>query len=85
MKGRLDGRSNQFQWSVYRWKVKANKNNEIDLFSGYLKCSHCGKHVVVRKSKNQVYYYCSSYIKDKSCEKYSINKNKLEQIAICIN
>lgn len=61
-------------------KVKANKNNEIDLFSGYLKCSHCGKHLVVRKSKNQVYYYCSSYIKDKSCEKYSINKNKLQQI-----
>ena len=51
----------------------------IDLFSGYLKCSHCGKHLVVRKIKNQVYYYCSSYLKDKSCLKYSINKKKLEQ------
>ena len=61
-------------------KAKANKNNEIDLFSGYLKCSHCGKHLVVRKSKNQIYYYCSSYLKDKSCLKYSINKMKLEQI-----
>lgn len=61
-------------------KVKANKDNEIDLFSGYLKCSHCGNHLIIRKSKNQVYYYCSSYIKDKSCEKYSINKNKLQQI-----
>ena len=65
---------------VLNRKVRANKNNKIDLFSGYLKCSHCGKHLVVRKSKNQVYYYCSSYIKDKSCEKYSINKKNLEQI-----
>ena len=61
-------------------KTKVHKNDDIALFSGYLKCSHCGKHLVVRKSKNQVYYYCSSYIKNKSCEKYSINKKKLEQI-----
>lgn len=61
-------------------KTKVNKNDDIDLFSGYLKCSHCGNHLIIRKSKNQVYYYCSSYIKDKSCLKYSINKKKLEQI-----
>ena len=61
-------------------KVKSNKNNKIDLFSGYLKCSHCGNHLIIRKSKNQVYYYCSSYIKDKSCLKYSVNKKKLEQM-----
>lgn len=61
-------------------KVKANKNNEIDLFSSYLKCSHCGNHLIIRKSKNQVYYYCSSYIKDKSCLKYSISKKRLEQM-----
>lgn len=39
----------------------------------------CGNHLIIRKSKNQVYYYCSSYLKDKSCLKYSINKKKLEQ------
>lgn len=61
-------------------KVKANKDNEIDLFSGYLKCLHCGNHLIIRKSKNQVYYYCSSYLKDNSCLKYSINKKRLEQI-----
>lgn len=61
-------------------KIKVNKNNELDLFSGYLKCAQCGKHLIIRKSKNQVYYYCSSYIKDKSCLKYSINKKKLEQL-----
>ena len=63
-------------------KIKVNKNNEIDLFSGYLKCFHCGEHLIIRKSKNQVYYYCSSYIKNKSCLKYSINKKKLEKLVI---
>ena len=63
-------------------KIKVNKNNELDLFSGYLKCFHCGEHLIIRKSKNQVYYYCSSYIKNKSCIKYSINKMKLEQLVI---
>ena len=61
-------------------KTKVNKNDDIDLFSGYLKCSHCGSGLVIKKSKNQIYYYCSSYIKDKSCLKYSINKKKLEQM-----
>ncbi len=61
-------------------KIKVNKSNELDLFSGYLKCAHCGKHLIIRKSKNQIYYYCSSYIKDKSCLKYSINQKKLEQL-----
>ena len=50
------------------------------MFSGYLKCSHCGRSLVIKKSKNQIYYYCSYYIKDKSCLKYSINKKKLEQV-----
>ena len=36
--------------------------------------------LIIKKSKNQVYYYCGSYIKDKSCLKYSINKKKLEQM-----
>ena len=61
-------------------KTKVNKNDDIDLFSGYLKCSHCGSNLIIKKSKNQIYYYCSSYIKYKSCLKYSINKKKLEQM-----
>ena len=63
-------------------KIKINKNNELDLFSGYLKCFHCGEHLIIRKSKKQVYYYCSSYIKNKSCAKYSINKKKLGELVI---
>lgn len=63
-------------------KIKVNKNNEIDLFSGYLKCFRCGGHLIIRKNKNQVYYYCSAYIKDKNCLKYSINKKKLEKLII---
>ena len=40
----------------------------------------CGNHLIIRKRKNQVYYYCSFYIKDKNCLRYSINKNKIEQM-----
>ncbi|CDE95184.1 MAG: zinc ribbon domain-containing protein [Bacilli bacterium] len=40
----------------------------------------CGNHLIIRKSKNQVYYYCSFYIKDKNCLRYSINKKKIEQM-----
>ena len=58
------------------------KYYEIDLLSGYLKCFYCCEHLIIRKSKNQVYYYCSSYIKNKDCLKYSINKKKLEQLVI---
>lgn len=63
-------------------KIKVNKNNQIDLFSGYLKCFHCCEHLIIRKSKSQVYYYCSSYIKNKSCVKYSMNKKNLEKLVI---
>ena len=66
-------------------KIKVNKNNEIDLFSGYLKCFHCGEHLIIRKSKNQVYYYCSSYIKNKSCVKYSIKLNKFIKMIYVID
>jgi len=36
--------------------------------------------MTIRKSKNQVYYYCSSYIRDKDCKSHSINKMKLEEL-----
>lgn len=59
---------------------KVNKDNQIDLFSGYLKCADCDKELTIRKSKNQVYYYCSSYVRKKECTSHSINKIKLEEL-----
>ena len=44
-------------------KTRENKNDNIDWFSGCLKCSNCGSGLTIKKSKNQIYYYCSSYIK----------------------
>ena len=40
----------------------------------------CGNHLIIGKSKNQVYYYSSFYIKDKNCLRYSVNKKKIEQM-----
>jgi XTP/dITP diphosphohydrolase len=34
--------------------TKVNKTDDIDLFSSYLKCSHCGSGLIIKKSKNQV-------------------------------
>jgi len=59
---------------------RVNKYNQIDLFSGYLKCADCDKELTIRKSKNQVYYYCSSYVRNKECTSHSINKIKLEEL-----
>lgn len=59
---------------------RVNRDNQIDLFSGYLKCADCGKELTIRKSKNQVYYYCSSYVRNKECTSHSINKIKLEEL-----
>lgn len=58
--------------------VKINKNNEIDLFSGLLRCSDCNSTFTIRKSNNQTYYYCSNYVRNKKCTKQGINKKKLE-------
>lgn len=60
--------------------TRVNKDNQIDLFSGYLKCADCGKELTIRKSKNLIYYYCSYYVRNKECTSHSINKVKLEEL-----
>lgn len=60
-------------------EVKINKENKYGVLAGHLKCNKCWSSLTIKKSKNQIYYYCVSYIKDKSCLRYSINKKKLEQ------
>ncbi len=61
---------------------KINKNNEIDLFSGFLKCPDCDSSFVIKKSKDKIYYYCSNYNRNKNCTKHSINKNKLQELVL---
>ena len=56
------------------------KQNNIYLFSGFLRCKDCGKAMARSKVKDKVYYFCRTY-KDQSktaCTKHSIRHESLE-------
>jgi hypothetical protein len=56
------------------------QQNQLYLFSGFLRCADCGKAMGRSKVKNNVYYFCRTY-KDQSktaCTKHSIRHDKLE-------
>ena len=64
------------------------KDKKTDLFSGMLFCKDCNsplvRRVVKYKEKEQVFYICSKYNKEKSCTRHSIKKEDLEEIIIGI-
>lgn len=62
----------------------SSKEKKTDLFSGMLFCKDCNsplvRRVVKYKEKEQVFYICSKYNKEKSCTRHSIKKEDLEEI-----
>ena len=60
------------------------KDKKTDLFSGMLFCKDCNsplvRRVVKYKEKEQVFYICSKYNKEKSCTRHSMKKEDLEEI-----
>lgn len=56
--------------------------NNKDIFAGYLKCFDCGKSMILRKSKDKEYYYCSSFVRNHSCTNHSIRKERLEELVL---
>ena len=49
--------------------------------TGFLKCKCCGGNMIKRTSKERVYYYCSNYYRNKTCENNeSISEHKLIEI-----
>lgn len=62
-------------------QVKVNKDGSINIFSGFLKCECCNNGMMKRKSRDKVYFYCSNYYRNKTCENNeSISENKLIEI-----
>lgn len=58
----------------------APQKKQLYLFSGFLRCSDCGKAMSRSQVKGTVYYFCRTY-KDQSkrmCTKHSIKHNRLE-------
>ena len=62
----------------------SSKEKKTDLFSGMLFCKDCNsplvRRVVKYKEKEQVFYICSKYNKEKTCTRHSMKKEDLEEI-----
>ena len=62
-------------------QAKVNKDGSIDILSGFLKCKCCNNGMIKRKSKDKIYYYCSNYNSNKTCENNkSISESQLIEI-----
>ncbi len=62
-------------------QAKVNKDGSINFLSGFLKCKCCNNGMIKRKSKDKVYYYCSNYYRNKTCENNkSISESQLIEI-----
>lgn len=81
---------NQVQDIFYNRNVRVNKKGIYYKYTGFIKCPDCGNNLYrmsrVKKQQEQVYYYCSSYIKTKQCSKHYILEKELDEIVLeCIN
>ena len=74
----------QVQNIIYKRDIRVNKENKYDIFAGHLKCNDCGNTLTIKKSKNYEYYYCTSFLKEKTCTNHAINKSKLEKMVLPI-
>jgi DNA invertase Pin-like site-specific DNA recombinase len=59
-----------------------NFNQNISVFSGFLKCDTCGRALAKNKRGNTIYYICGSYKRYGSsiCTPHTITHEKLEEI-----
>lgn len=64
----------------------APKQKTLYLFSGFLRCTDCGKAMTRSQVRGNVYYYCRTY-KDQSkaaCTKHTMKHNHLEQAVLYV-
>lgn len=60
----------------------APQSGQLYTFSGFLRCADCGKAMVRRTSKNNVYYACRTNQTLGSCSRHSMRNDKLEKIVL---
>jgi len=72
-------------WDFVQKQIDARhrprKNNEIQLFSGFVKCEDCGRALTLSLGKSYPYYSCSEYRRHgrEACSSHYIRKDVLEQ------
>ena len=73
-------------FSIANTMLKRDLNNsrgkdKIDIFTGMLFCKECGSSLIRRtvkyKEREEVFYICSKYNKEKSCKRHSIKEETL--------
>lgn len=67
---------NQVQDILYNRNVRVNKKGKFYKYTGFLKCPECGSNLYRISTKRNgiktVFYYCSTYVKTKKCNKHYI-------------
>lgn len=63
------------------YSTRANRNGNLEILSGFIKCSDCKSQMILKVGKNKNYYYCTNYFK-KKCTSHSIEKTKLEKMIL---
>lgn len=77
---------NQVQDILYGRNVKVSKENSFRKYTGFVKCSECGENLyrfaTKKNNKETAYYYCSTYINTKNCNKHYILEKELDDVVI---
>ena len=69
---------------IYNRDTRIRKDRKYDIFSGHLKCPDCGNTFSIKKSKENEYYYCTTFLKEKTCTNHAVCKKKLEPLILSI-
>ncbi len=77
---------NQVQDILYNRNVKVNKHGKFYKYTGFVRCPECGNNLyrisTKRNNKETVFYYCSTYINTKNCNKHYILETELDEIVL---
>jgi len=77
---------NQVQNIMYNRNVKVNKEGKFLKYTGYVKCSECNcnlyRRTKIKHGKEKYFYYCSSYVKNRTCNKHYIQEKELDKIVL---
>lgn len=81
----IDKRTYELAQKLFERDRRITKGKKTSyLFSGLLACGDCKKSMIVKKNKEIVYYYCSTYLKKskKACTKHTIREDVLKSIVL---
>ncbi|MBE6160704.1 MAG: recombinase family protein [Firmicutes bacterium] len=70
----------QVQNIIYNRNSRVSSNGKFYKYTGYLKCADCNSTMkkFSRPNSNSIFFYCSTYIKNKECHKHYITENDLD-------